>query len=126
VTVKPENLLLTSISRLSATSKIKRSLLRREKIPNRNFPHLYIADFGLVNKIGGTPVYLSPENMDKPIVEKSDVYGLGMTLLHSICVSSMMTMVIFLPIESEETLTLTRKYVKSQPILALTPFFALK
>lgn len=52
-------------------------------------PELFIADFGLVNKIGGTPVYISPENLVKTIVGKTDVYGLGMTILYAVCATDL-------------------------------------
>jgi serine/threonine protein kinase len=79
----------------------------------RKPPHLYIADFGLVNKIGGTPVYLSPENLEKTVVEKTDVYGLGMTLLYSVCHYSLMSILLFYPIDNNEYLKSARNYISS-------------
>ena len=41
-------------------------------------PHLYIGDFGLVNKKGGTPIYMAPEAFVRPVPGLSDVYSLGL------------------------------------------------
>ena len=38
-----------------------------------------INDLGLANRVGGTPIFMSCENLLRPVLEKSDVYSFGMT-----------------------------------------------
>ena len=57
--------------------------------------------------------------MTKPIVEKTDVYGLGMTMLQCVCQPSLMTMLLYLPIEDTLLLQKMRGFIKSFPILSL-------
>ena len=73
--IKPENLLVTYIEK----SKKKIKWFKRGNTEKRTTeePHLYIGDFGLVNKKGGTPIYIAPESFVRPVPGLSDVYSLG-------------------------------------------------
>ena len=48
---------------------------------NEGSMKLKIADFGLVGRDGGTPVFMAPESLSKKMLEKTDVYSLGITIL---------------------------------------------
>ena len=88
--IKPENFLLnlkqskTAKKTLSTSNNLLKWFQKKKIVEKTVEPELFIADFGLANKIGGTPVYMSPENLFKTIVGKTDVYGLGMTILYAV------------------------------------------
>jgi len=42
-----------------------------------------LADFGLVNTNGLTPIYCAPEQVTQSSVAETDIYGLGVTILLS-------------------------------------------
>ena len=63
--IKPENILIT----------------------DQNNPTAVITDFGLVKTDGVTPVYCAPERFvkDGTVLEKTDIYSLGVTILNCFC-----------------------------------------
>ena len=73
--IKPANLLVTYIEK-TRSKKLRWFTKTKNTIPTEE-PHLYIGDFGLVNKKGGTPIYMAPEAFEKPVNGLSDVYSLG-------------------------------------------------
>jgi type I restriction-modification system DNA methylase subunit len=42
---------------------------------------VFLADFGMIHKNGATPVFCAPEQIDKPVIEKTDVHAFGITIL---------------------------------------------
>lgn len=94
-------------------------------------PHLYIADFGLVNKKGGTPIYMAPEAFVRPVPGLSDVYSLGlhsckkfsdiflgMTLLFAVSEPRVMTILLYYPVDQSFAYS-ADKFVDSFDVLRL-------
>lgn len=59
--------------------------------------HALIADFGMVNKTGGTPIFMAPEGLQQRIVGKSDIYSVGMTMLLGMVETEFVMKLLYLP-----------------------------
>lgn len=60
---------------------------------------LRIADFGMLSAKGGTPIYASPEfSMDERVIEKSDLYSLGITILFRLVEMNLALKLLYLPV----------------------------
>ena len=78
---------------------------------------LKIADFGLVNRDGGTPIYMPPEGMCQRILEKSDVYSLGMTLFTVAFDIKLVMRLLYLPVKG--SVSELRSAVAKFPLLSM-------
>ena len=94
--IKPKNILL-----LMEHGKIKTSKL---------------GDFGLLGRAGGTPLYCSPEQLSDAEIEKSDVFGFGVTILKMVCNKDVSLVMLSLPITQT---TLRNDILKNLPILMI-------
>ena len=65
------------------------------------FPHrIYLTDFGLAEKKGGTPVFASPECFDDS-KQKSDIFSLGRVFLFIVLTRSSFLLWLYLPIDKK-------------------------
>ena len=95
--IKPENILITE----------------------RNNPIAVITDFGLVKSDGVTPVYCAPERFVKngTILEKTDIYSLGITILNCFCETDIALTVLFGTTESVQQSVIAQ--IQSDPMFNL-------
>ena len=83
---------------------------------------IYLTDFGMVDRAGGTPVYCSPEGIipgyAKPGV--SDLYSLGRVFTFLVCENrELFYCLIFMPLKIEYYCNQMRRIIKSFPITRL-------
>ena len=82
------------------------------------FPHnIYLTDFGLAEKMGGTPVFASPECFDES-KQKSDIFSLGRVYLFIILSKSNFFLWLYLPIDKKLKSKID-PIINAEPILKL-------
>ena len=82
------------------------------------FPHqIYLTDFGLSEKKGGTPIFASPECFDD-IKPNGDTFSLGRVFLYIILSKSSFLLWLYLPIEKNLKLTIDDIILK-EPLFKL-------
>ena len=82
------------------------------------FPHqIYLTDFGLAEKKGGTPVFASPECFDDS-KHNSDIFSLGRVFLFIILSKSSFLLWLYLPIEKNLKSTIENE-INNEPIFKL-------
>ena len=82
------------------------------------FPHqIYLTDFGLAEKKGGTPVFASPECFDDS-KHNSDIFSLGRVFLFIILSKSSFLLWLYLPIDKNLKSTV-EAYINDEPIFKL-------
>ena len=88
-------------------------------ITEQQNPTAVITDFGLVKSDGVTPVYCAPERFVKngTVLEKTDIYSLGITILNCFCEPTTMLIVLFGTLGSANQSLINQ--VHSDPILGL-------
>ena len=90
----------------------------KRNVSRNSFPHqIYLTDFGLSEKKGGTPIFASPEcfDDDKP---NGDTFSLGRVFLYIILSKSSFLLWLYLPIEKNLKSTI-------DDIIHKDPFFKL-
>jgi len=80
-------------------------------------PKINIADFGLVNRDGGTPIYMPPEGLYERVIEKPDVYSLGMTLFTVAFDIDLVMRLLYLPVKG--SVSELRSAVAEFPLLSM-------
>ena len=79
---------------------------------------IWLSDFGLVDRRGGTPVYASPECFHGSIVGKSDLFSLGRLFTFMVTEDkSIFYALLFLPIQSQTDQNTIRRILGGIPIL---------
>ena len=82
------------------------------------FPHqIYLTDFGLSEKKGGTPVFASPECFDES-KHNSDIFSLGRVFLFIILSKSSFLLWLYLPIDKNLKSTVEAD-INDEPIFKL-------
>jgi len=81
---------------------------------------IYLTDFGMADKHGGTPIYSSPEILTNPTPGVSDLYSLGRLFTFLICEDSRLFFyLIFFGIENQADLASVKTTMNSIPIMKL-------
>ena len=79
---------------------------------------IWLSDFGLVDRRGGTPVYACPECFHGSIVGKSDLFSLGRLFTFMVTENkSIFYDLLFLPIQSQTDQYAIRGILRKIPIL---------
>ena len=79
---------------------------------------IWLSDFGLVDRRGGSPVYASPECFHGSIVGKSDLFSLGRLFTFMVTEDkSIFYDLLFLPIQSQADQNTIRGILRKIPIL---------
>ena len=89
------------------------------KLRGNDFFRSYLSDFGLSGARGGSPLHTSPEQLTQAIVEKSDIFALGTTIVKTVCDEEIPLVLISQPIERKDDQKAAADYVKDVPILNL-------
>ena len=79
--------------------------------------HIYLTDFGLAEKMGGTPVFASPECFDDS-KQNSDIFSLGRVFLFIILSKSNFLLWLYLPIDKKLKSKIDA-IINDEPILKL-------
>ena len=89
------------------------------KMRDSVFFRSYLSDFGMSGARGGSPLHTSPEQLTEAVVEKSDIFALGTTIVKTVCDEEMPLVLISQPIKRKEDQKAAEDYVKNVPILQL-------
>ena len=88
--------------------------------PTESNLRIYLTDFGMVDKAGGTPVYCSPEGLTKAKPGVSDVFSLGRVFTFLVMENrSLFYTLVFTSIMDLSRLKSIRRVMSSFPILDL-------
>ena len=81
---------------------------------------IYLTDFGMVDRAGGTPVFCSPEGLTDAEAGISDTYSLGRVFTFLVCESrELFYCLIFMPLKMEYYCNQIRRIMESFPIMNL-------
>ena len=81
---------------------------------------IYLTDFGMVDRAGGTPIYCSPEGLTGAIPGLSDMYSLGRVFTFLVCENrDLFIWQIFFPLKNEVDAIKIRSIIESFPIMKL-------
>ena len=90
----------------------------KRNVSQKSFPHrIYLTDFGLSEKRGGTPIFASPECFDE-IKPNGDTFSLGRVFLYIILSKSSFLLWLYLPIEKNLKLTIDN-FIHKEPFFKL-------
>lgn len=78
---------------------------------------IYLTDFGLAEKKGGTPVFASPECFDD-LKHNSDIFSLGRVFLYIILDKSYFFLWLYMPV-SKKLKSLLKEIIENEPFLKL-------
>ena len=88
--------------------------------PTKTNLRIYLIDFGLVDRAGGTPIYCSPEALTGAKPEISDIYSMGRLFLFLVSESrELFYSSMFMSIPDESLCNQTRRIFESFPIITL-------
>ena len=92
----------------------------RGSTPSSSNLKIYLTDFGMVDKVGGTPVYCSPEGLTATTPGVSDLFSLGRVYTFLIMENkSLFYTLVFTSILDSSHLQSVRSVMSSFPILDL-------
>ena len=92
----------------------------RTEAPTVSNLKIFLTDFGMADKVGGTPIYSSPEILTNATPGVSDLYSLGRLFTFLICEDSRLFFyLIFFGIENQADLATVKTTMNSIPITNL-------
>ena len=91
-----------------------------EEVPTVDNLTIYLTDFGMVDRAGGTPIFCSPEGLTDAKPGVSDMYSLGRVFTFLVCESrELFYCLIFFPLKNEVEARQIRSIMKASPIMKL-------
>ena len=89
-------------------------------IPTSSNLRVYLTDFGMVDRAGGTPIYCSPEGLTGAKPGVSDMYSLGRVFTFLFCENrALFYCLIFFPLKNKVDAKQIRRIIESFPIMKL-------
>ena len=90
------------------------------EIPTISNLRIYLTDFGMVDRMGGTPVFCSPDIMSEAKPGVSDIYSMGRLFLFLVVESlEMFYCLVFISVTDASLCQAARKVIEAFPIINL-------